>query len=374
MTVGWDNVDLRTEVKKALFGNTTQTVTDLTDFFDADVINKWSKYKPVISPELFIDADVWEEEGYRGSDGHCGLQYTEYTTANRMKNAFDNDSSGIYWDYEVPTGGTTEPMRLGDFRGYCSTAYAPIGDAVTNGIMDSDGYVTFDVEDVLDGNDSENLTFRDFRVGGQDGDMLEDMYLGIYMTDGSARRFQTAEDTVWYGGTEVSIWGGEEGDWQYAPFLSTSYQNGETDKAGTFVSCGIPLQDITIESSGGGSGSGYDAYVSEAYWSGTNQISARIIIDNTSTADKAFTGLYLYVYGANTLSAVLNGQGELMNGSGTLVTTRTIVSAGDMYESSAIKITNINQTKYKYYGILLSCNSPEFITDITPVEDDPTEL
>ena len=371
MTVGWDNVDLRTEVKKALFGNTTQTATDLTDFFDADVINKWSRYKPVISPELFIDADVWEEEGYRGSDGHCGLSYTEYTTANRMKNAFDNDSSGIYWNYEVPTGGTTEPMRLGDFRGYCSTAYAPIGDAVTNGVMDSDGYVTFDVEDVLDGNDSENLTLRDFRVGGQDGTMLEDMYLGIYMTDGSARRFQTAEDTVWDGGTEVSIWVGEEGDWEYAPFLSTSYQNGDTDKAGTFVSCGIGLQPVTIESSS--SGVGYNAYVSEAYWSGTNQITAKIIIENESSSSQAFTGLYLFVYGDDKYSNVLNGAGEVMNGSGTLVTSRAIVNAGDTYESSAIKIT-VDASKYNYYGIMLSCNTPQFSTDIIDIEQDPTEL
>ena len=73
----------------------------------ASRINKWSKYKPVILANPFPDRNgAW----WRGGDNLCGFTIPS--------------PHGVY-TYNPPTGGTTAPFRISDYRGYNHAATIP---------------------------------------------------------------------------------------------------------------------------------------------------------------------------------------------------------------------------------------------------------
>lgn len=90
-----------------------------TFFTSAAKINHAAKYKPVILPLNFVDKDSKPTMyGYwwKANDGKCG--YT-IPSASKYIESQDKDST---WTYNLPTGGESAPMRLGDFRGYDTNA------------------------------------------------------------------------------------------------------------------------------------------------------------------------------------------------------------------------------------------------------------
>lgn len=111
--VTWD--DIR-DTLNAGGGSVTNVVS--TAFSKSAKINKWSKYKPVRLNQDFPDyATYWKAQ-----DGYCGLVPAkcgaDYITDSQKE-----------WVYNLPRGGSSEPYRLGDFRGYNPNAlpqYTPI--------------------------------------------------------------------------------------------------------------------------------------------------------------------------------------------------------------------------------------------------------
>ena len=77
-------------------------------------INIFSKYKPVKWPYTNVDGvtDRW-----RSVNGNCGILVPDATSL---------PSSGpmAKWQHDKPRGGSSEPYRLGDFRGYNHSAPA----------------------------------------------------------------------------------------------------------------------------------------------------------------------------------------------------------------------------------------------------------
>lgn len=94
------------------------------------MINKWSKYKPVIYPNL-IDSTVlngivqinndktWKSTAtwWQAADGKCGFIVNKRTTGTALTDNWDNE-----WVYNPPTGGLAAPYRLIDFNYYLHSA------------------------------------------------------------------------------------------------------------------------------------------------------------------------------------------------------------------------------------------------------------
>ena len=98
-------------------------------FFSADAkLNKWSKYKPVIHQDLFIDGDG----RWKGGDLKCGLTITNYTYGD-LAAAYLNDEGR--WVYNIPNGTSSQPLRLGDFRGYSTDAKPFVTSSTAKGTM-----------------------------------------------------------------------------------------------------------------------------------------------------------------------------------------------------------------------------------------------
>lgn len=216
----------------------------LESFFTTDAkINMWSKYKPVVSNDDFLNTD----KRWQGANGKCGLTIPAFSSVSAFRTGVTNGTTG--WSYTPPTGGSSAPYRLGDFRGYCATAVNPIGDCVSNGLKDSNNYVQFDIDVAVSGSSTTNLTLTDICLDGYQGTPLSEYYLGVYVFNSSSWAFLTGTDPI--GSAEalsakIQISG--SGNFSYMPFLSSAAQTG-TGVTATFIGCNIAPKNILIQSS-----------------------------------------------------------------------------------------------------------------------------
>ena len=112
--VGTSNVNVQ-EIGSILnaAGGSVNINQPLTFFTTAAKINKWSFYKPVSYAK---DFDMTELDFKNADDGFV---FTDYASIDNLITALNNNS---VWDYRLPTGGSSSPYRLGDFRGYDTEA------------------------------------------------------------------------------------------------------------------------------------------------------------------------------------------------------------------------------------------------------------
>ena len=88
-------------------------------------INVWAKYKPTVYPSPFPD------DWYRGGDGNYGLNITvdnKVSTVANLVAQYSKTNNGYGTLYKRPTGGSSAPYRLGDFRGYNHNANLELRD------------------------------------------------------------------------------------------------------------------------------------------------------------------------------------------------------------------------------------------------------
>lgn len=242
------SINLATQVRDVLNAAGGSVGNDITSFFkSAAKLNMWSKYKPVVSTTLFYSFALWKSSGYRGDNGDCGLNINVYSPDNFMEAA---QAGTTGWSYTPPKGGTDQPMRLGDFRGYCTDAYNPTGAVTTNGII-SNGKVSFAIDVALTGSSNTNLTLSDIRIGGSNGVSLSNYYLGIYMWGNGQNLFYTSANKIGTGSDlTVSISVSNPGTYKYIPFLSSVAQTSGSAVEAKIVSCNKPSQEVTVVSSG----------------------------------------------------------------------------------------------------------------------------
>lgn len=252
------------------------------------VLNMWSRFKPVISPKLFYSESEWRQKGYRGADGKCGLSITEYNPET-FKDAVKRGEGS--WMYMMPSGGTEAPIRMGDYRGYCYTAYNPIGAVATNGLI-SNGVVSFDIDSAISGSSETNLTLADIHIGGEDGVPLSEYYLGIYLWNGQDEYFYTSDVKVGSSfNLNVEIPVSSTGEFYYVPFLSSSIQNGG-GSSGTIVSCNKKLQKVIIRGS-----STLRMVQPTGSWNISNtQVSVGAFLHNTGSSTTTFTGIVVELW------------------------------------------------------------------------------
>ena len=115
--IGSTNVSMDT-IKSTLQGGGGSVSNDLLTFFTTGAkINPWSKWKPIIIPSDFVDSDS------SFSSYNYGISVQNVRT-NSMSEAFKGSSINE-WGYTLPTGGSSAPFRLGDFRKYRPDASSP---------------------------------------------------------------------------------------------------------------------------------------------------------------------------------------------------------------------------------------------------------
>lgn len=293
--IGETNITM-SSVRDTLNGAGGSVGNDLQSFFSsAAKLNMWSKYKPVVSSTLFFDLATWKASGYKSNK--CGLTINTYSPAT-FKNAAQAGTTG--WSYTPPRGGTTEPMRLGDFRGYCTTAYNPIGAAVTNGII-SNNKLTFAIDVAITGSSSTNLTLNDIEINGVS---LSNYYLGVYLWNSSTSRFYTSSVKVGSNANlTVEIPLTTAGTYRWIPFLSSAAQTTGNDVSATIVSCNKTSQEIKVVTSGT-----LRKVVPLGSWnaSGTAVTNITASLVNSTSSSVTFTNIKVQLrYGSNGASSSL---------------------------------------------------------------------
>ena len=115
-----------TNITTTLVGNTLGVASkDVGTLCSSSLINKWSKYKPVIYPVITTTGvtDWW-----KANDGYCGFSIPQYVDIDSL--LADNTT----WVYNKPYGTINSPYRLGDFRGYEHTSVIPFDVLIPNAI------------------------------------------------------------------------------------------------------------------------------------------------------------------------------------------------------------------------------------------------
>lgn len=110
--------------------------TDVGSLCTYSGVNKWAKFKPVPLAEVApsrVSGSTW----YRGTNGNCGLNIPNYSTMPAMFTALRGGTT--MWNYTRPTGGASQPFRLGDFGGYEHAAQPPLIPET----LDSEYYASF---------------------------------------------------------------------------------------------------------------------------------------------------------------------------------------------------------------------------------------
>lgn len=329
-------------------------------------INMWSKCKPVVSTKLSFSLEEWkgigshsDKGGYLGDDGYCGLSIVEFDSAESLKYALNNNTAG--WKYVAPSGIDGEPYRMGDFRGYCPSAYNPTGAITTNGTADTyTDCVSFNIDTGITGYSDTNLTLNDIKIGGNNGISLVDLYFGVYMRKPSsgATRFQTAAQTIRNSGGDLTVdvnMKGDYGDWQYAPFLSTSYQDGVNAQSGKFISCNKPLVNVNVNSASVIKYT-FDPIVA---WYSPTQVYYEVYIYNNNSNSVTFEDIRLFLMSGDDRQ-VENGLGELLWSS-------VNVPAGSSVNKSGY--LTLKRDYSKSYWSKITCETPQYSSPDTQIED-----
>lgn len=206
MVIPKTDVNLATEVRDVLtqYGG---TVSDyLPSFFTtAAKINKWSKHKPV---KYRADFPLYDDEydklyndklyWWKAYNGLCGFVWSsvEFNTLDDLIYAYNNDRTFVY---ELPTGGSQYPYRLGDFREYYPDAKSPVYSfKITGGQMIQnawDTYYEFTVLGNQDVNSQYNLTLQD--ISPDDTDFtLSTWFFGVIISDGKTHFIKKSDDFI----------------------------------------------------------------------------------------------------------------------------------------------------------------------------------
>lgn len=167
---------------------------DLTTFFQSNDSNKWSKYKPVKWTGDFPSDSL--DEWWRASDGLCGFTSASilFNDTTALVNAY---KSGNTFVYTPPSGGSSTPMRLGDFRRYLSTAMPPILSFTASGQIyanNSSSSCTFTILGNGDIDTSYNLRMSDFLPTGFGS--LSEFYFGVIVTQGTSVLFTRSKSSA----------------------------------------------------------------------------------------------------------------------------------------------------------------------------------
>lgn len=198
---------------------------DLGTLIKTANINIWAKYKPTIYPSPFPD------DWYRGGDGNYGLNISvdnKVSTVSNLVAQYSKTNNGYGNLYKRPTGNSSAPYRLGDFRGYNHKAKPEISDylPVTQLTRESAHELSVSYNAITTDGDQISYTqvsaYSGFRFG------------FIIMNGSNLATILTASTTINNGNYKVTLPANrlQLGTYQVYPmFCSADYSSSDTLKA-----------------------------------------------------------------------------------------------------------------------------------------------
>lgn len=200
-------------------GSVNNTMSSL--FTEAANIDVWSKRKPVrLNVDFCQDFDSsapnYNATWWKSYNGNCGLIPKRLSGYQDIAENMDGDMNG--WIYELPTGGSAAPFRLGDFAGYYKNAEPPYSNLNAPQVVYKDG-TKFTVSAMFN-------PVVENSVGIGDIDAVKNCYFGAYVTkDGMGIR-ATSDSTnspmVEFPVSQLTI-----GEYTVYPFLCTVHYDVE---------------------------------------------------------------------------------------------------------------------------------------------------
>lgn len=218
------------DIRDTLNANDGNVTNALGTFFGSSAnINIWAKQKPIHWASDFSNNDG-------AGDGNYG--FTPATAVNlvSLKSLYSNELNG--WVYNPPTGGSSSPYRLGDFRNYNPSARES-SFSVSTSITTSLTAVVYDP--IVETEDRSTLLLSDFNA-------IKNGYFGIALfrkDNGNLTYWQTNTTkgtlSVTINTTFTQI------EYIAMPFVSSvPYTLNETFKSATYYS--IPVGSLTVVS------------------------------------------------------------------------------------------------------------------------------
>lgn len=330
-------------------------------FSEAANINRWSKHKPIVTGYnadksrfvAFNDA-VWNNQAGDAPTVYLGL--TPNTADSGLKKeVWDGCSEDEWFQYALPTGGETQPFRLGDFRGYRADATSPFKAFTCDSteIEPINGTATFTLNmryylnDELDATEGGMLSLKDMAVFKD-----EEPYTMCIITlhDGTY--------TVWTTGSSMTTadWGEMTGTITLGKINNTNDGTYECavalmDSTGTFYK--LPFKHITLEANIYYENDYFEISHGRAAYSGTDSGAVELYITvhaGAVTSEGTWTR-NLYIAGENDVAMQGPfGSGTLTLNKGESGTLRVIIKAGDTNWSSVLMVLQNNTAVWLNYN------------------------
>lgn len=216
------------DIRDTLNSNGGSVSNDTATFFSAAAnINIWSKYKPVRLAQNFTDMSFYTAD-------NCGLYAKSVDKISGLPSVIDGKMNG--WYYKRPTGGSGQPFRLGDFRGYYPKAEKPFYELLVNDKIQKGTILNVDASLLLDSDTS--ITVADLA--------MSNYYFGAYVVGSGSNCVKTAtapiKDLIASVSFDTTNWG--TGDHNVYVFLSPAIISQTTDVniSGTYYT--LPLMPI----------------------------------------------------------------------------------------------------------------------------------
>ena len=165
------------------------------NYFQTNDANKWSKWKPV---KFSADFTTGSESPpfWKAHDGLCGFTQGSiiFGTVDAMIAACNNGTTFVY---DPPTGGSTYPLRAGDWRNHNKNAQAPFWDVYATGSFIS-GNTSSSIALELVDNSSDidkntNLVLGDILPAGTN---VANWYFGVVLVQGSNQFKKSATTSI----------------------------------------------------------------------------------------------------------------------------------------------------------------------------------
>lgn len=208
------------EIRNMLQENGGDVDDNFLSFFSEDAnLNSTSKYKPVRNTGDFIDGSG----RWKAADNNCGFSIPILSNYSSLPSYYNSDGSvGMNgWEYQIPNGKTSaQPMRLGDFRGYCPVVIPFVQGFTCPDTGDRQEGSTLFCQIALGQSTDTHLGLSDIAT-------VANCYFGVYAVMGSSSRiaFGSDNNTVELPCADMGV-----GKWTIYPFLSNARSHGSGTK------------------------------------------------------------------------------------------------------------------------------------------------
>lgn len=334
----------------------TSGLYDLTDLFSTfAAINKWSKYKPVVYASTFVDSDKrWQ------GDGNCGFSFPNSSNYADIPGWYNPDGSvGMNgWVYNIPTGGSSAPMRLGDFRGYCVYEY-PI----------TQGFHCPEKVSRATGSSAVCMcmanTESEYGLAMSDIPALSSCYFGIYAvcqgsTGVSRLVFAPTAGTV---SVTVLTAGLTLGEWRFYPFFASAGSHASGTKY--FPVPNVGFRKVTVVDSL----DAIEVQITGEINQSTATCTFRILAKNTGIATALSTNaVYLKLDGNDLSDSLVTGEKSTSIGS------LSIPSSSSFVEIHTGTFTGLSDTLMATGKLWLTMASGKYTDNVSPMKTPAGQL